>query len=92
MSIVTAHAAEAPRSIPATSVAVTVLLALRLKIAMARLEDQPCTILAMCAMAMVPRVPKTSAVMEPSTVQEPAMVLLLLTIAMFAVEIVLRVV
>ena len=92
MSTVTAHAAEALKLIPAMSVAVTVLLALRLKIVLAKLEDPPCTILATCAMAMVPRVPKTSAVMEPSTVQEPAMVLLLLTIAMFAVEIVLRVV
>ena len=48
MSTVMAHAAEALKLIPAMSVVVTVLLALRLKIAMARLEDQPCTILATC--------------------------------------------
>ena len=86
----TAHAAEALKLIPAMSVAVTVLLARRLKIVLAKLEDQPCTILAMCAMAMVPRVQRTFAVMEPSTVQGPAMVLLLLTTVMFAVETVLH--
>ena len=83
---------EALKSIHVTSVMAMVHLAQRAKIVQVKLADQLCMILVMCAMAMVPLAPKTSAVTVLSTVTEPVTVLLSLMTAMFAVETVLAVV
>ena len=91
MWTVKAHAAEALKLIHVMFVVVMVLRVRRPKIVMVKLEDQPSTTRARSVGATVLLVLKTFAVMEPSTVQELATALLLLMIAMFAVETVLRV-